>query len=282
MYTNPPFLTCLFSLQLVLHVVYLAASILLLAHPSLVTDLLEGRDAPFAFGCLQYLPAFLVVRSMICIPITVRRLWLMRRWQSMWIDAAVCSLLLASTCMLSTLSLIAVAQLPSSTAWMYSASWVLVGSLLLLAGWQLAMYAVLLLFFRLEALTISTPMLPLSLHYYENMQPDDSKPKFEGLTPEQLQALPLSTYEGGREDPVCAVCMDDVEVGQRQRVLKCGHAYHQPCVDEWLLKKRVCPLCVQAVRPSESRSSVGEWMVEMVDRVKPSRSEGGQVSPLAG
>ena len=79
---------------------------------------------------------------------------------------------------------------------------------------------------------------------------------------------------------MCAVCMDDVEVGQTQRVLRCGHAYHQPCVDQWLLKKRVCPLCVQAVRPAPTQPSASEWMVEMVERVKPGRSEVGQVSPL--
>ena len=279
-YASTPFLIALFSLQIVLHAAYFAASILLLVRSTLLTDLLQGHDEPFAFGCLQYLPAFLVARSVISIPLIVRRLWLMHRWQSTWVDSAVCVLLLTATCVLSALGLIAVAQLPSSSTWMYPASWLLVGSLLLLAGWQLAMYAALLLFFRMETLTVSSPMLPLAQQYYEQPQQNDKPKPFEGLTQEQLQAMPVSVYEGGREDAVCAVCMDDVELGQVQRVLRCGHAYHQPCIDPWLLKKRVCPLCVQSVRPTPSRPTVSEWVVEMAERAKPCRRDGAQVTPL--
>ena len=280
-YASTGFLVLLFSLQLALHLAYLAASVLLLVRPSLLTDLLEGRDKPSAFVCLQALPIFLVVRSTVCIPLTVRRLWLRQRWQSTWVDATVCTVMLAATCGLSTAGLVAVSQLPSSATWMYGASWLLVSSLLLLTGWQLAMYVALLMFFRWDVLTISTPMLPLAQHYYEAAQDGHDKPeKHEGLTPQQLLALPASTYIGDRDDAVCAVCMDDVQVGQVQRVLRCGHAYHQACIDVWLLKRRVCPLCVQAVRVSDGASTAGEWVVELTETVKPESSASAHAAPL--
>jgi hypothetical protein len=46
------------------------------------------------------------------------------------------------------------------------------------------------------------------------------------------------------------VCLGDYEPGEECRVLKCRHAYHRECVDEWLSKGRnSCPAC----------RSEGEW-----------------------
>jgi hypothetical protein len=49
------------------------------------------------------------------------------------------------------------------------------------------------------------------------------------------------------DDRRCSICLGDVEVGEKCRVLKCGHHFHQPCVDEWLGKRASCPLCVGKV-----------------------------------
>ena len=40
---------------------------------------------------------------------------------------------------------------------------------------------------------------------------------------------------GVHEEANCSICLDDFEEGQRQRVLPCGHVFHAPCVDEWLI-----------------------------------------------
>lgn len=42
----------------------------------------------------------------------------------------------------------------------------------------------------------------------------------------------------------CSICLEAFEVGDIMRVMKCGHRFHKPCVDEWLGRyKSVCPLC---------------------------------------
>lgn len=41
----------------------------------------------------------------------------------------------------------------------------------------------------------------------------------------------------------CAVCQDDVPEGTEIPKIKCGHHFHQECLDEWCKYKQVCPVC---------------------------------------
>jgi len=60
------------------------------------------------------------------------------------------------------------------------------------------------------------------------------------------------------EERHCSICLDDFQAGQLQRVLPCGHVFHAPCVDEWLVAgltrsgEGVCPLCKQNPLPSHN------------------------------
>jgi hypothetical protein len=43
--------------------------------------------------------------------------------------------------------------------------------------------------------------------------------------------------------PVCCICIEDILVGQRVRVLPCEHFYHVACVDGWFLSySKTCPI----------------------------------------
>ena len=54
--------------------------------------------------------------------------------------------------------------------------------------------------------------------------------------------LPLQAAGGG--GPVCAICLAELEPGERVRVLpKCNHGFHVRCVDTWLLSHDSCPTC---------------------------------------
>mmetsp|Transcript_25725 Transcript_25725/g.56407 ORF Transcript_25725/g.56407 Transcript_25725/m.56407 type:complete len:212 (+) Transcript_25725:204-839(+) len=41
----------------------------------------------------------------------------------------------------------------------------------------------------------------------------------------------------------CSVCLEEVCCEQRVRTLPCFHTFHGECAEEWLKKKKVCPLC---------------------------------------
>ncbi|CAI5498940.1 unnamed protein product [Closterium sp. Naga37s-1] len=54
--------------------------------------------------------------------------------------------------------------------------------------------------------------------------------------------------ESGEEDP-CTICFDGFKRGDQLRVLPCQHRFHTACIDEWLMKKPLCPLCKRCARP---------------------------------
>ena len=78
----------------------------------------------------------------------------------------------------------------------------------------------------------------------------------------RLESLPTSAFAAGaalqegasgpgpsvREEEECALCLEPYADGELLRHLPCGHAFHQACIDVWLLHKRrglkrTCPLC---------------------------------------
>jgi len=45
----------------------------------------------------------------------------------------------------------------------------------------------------------------------------------------------------------CAVCLSDLQLGEMLRPLPCGHVFHQSCIDKWLQRNGICPLCMRDV-----------------------------------
>ena len=85
-------------------------------------------------------------------------------------------------------------------------------------------------------------------------------PKISGLTAAALQSLgssvvgtaPADAENSGVWVPMdpsdsCCVCLSEFCKAETVRTLRCGHTFHQQCIDEWLTKQAVCPLCKSAV-----------------------------------
>ncbi|GJN07026.1 hypothetical protein PR202_ga24815 [Eleusine coracana subsp. coracana] len=54
-----------------------------------------------------------------------------------------------------------------------------------------------------------------------------------------------------REEHGCAICLQDLQIRQKFRMIPCCyHSFHEPCIFEWLVINRVCPIC-QSPLPSE-------------------------------
>lgn len=41
----------------------------------------------------------------------------------------------------------------------------------------------------------------------------------------------------------CAICLGDVEAGDVIKHLRCNHSFHDTCIDAWLTKRAICPIC---------------------------------------
>eukprot|EP00928_Gymnodinium_smaydae_P039371 TRINITY_DN26910_c0_g2_i1.p1 TRINITY_DN26910_c0_g2~~TRINITY_DN26910_c0_g2_i1.p1 ORF type:complete len:279 (+),score=28.98 TRINITY_DN26910_c0_g2_i1:140-976(+) len=76
------------------------------------------------------------------------------------------------------------------------------------------------------------------------------------MTPSEIRELPCGTYplkhfavDGASMETECecSICINEFAVGDSVRRLPCGHTFHRPCVDLWLLRRADCPLCKRVV-----------------------------------
>ncbi|KAL5548930.1 hypothetical protein UlMin_004161 [Ulmus minor] len=83
-----------------------------------------------------------------------------------------------------------------------------------------------------------------------------------GFSPRDLRKLSQFRFgkriEGGLSQSDCVVCLDGFRDGQWcRKLLGCDHIFHRRCLDTWLIKVPVCPICRNRVRldPPEMDSS---------------------------
>ncbi|XP_021755877.1 RING-H2 finger protein ATL56-like [Chenopodium quinoa] len=70
-----------------------------------------------------------------------------------------------------------------------------------------------------------------------------------GYSLELLKTLPKSLFKGSE---VCTICLDNLLEGESCRVLPgCNHVFHLNCVDKWILKSPVCPVCRSSIKKTD-------------------------------
>ncbi|KAI3439568.1 RING-type domain-containing protein, partial [Psidium guajava] len=83
------------------------------------------------------------------------------------------------------------------------------------------------------------------------------------LSVEDLKKLPCFEYgseeKASNQDVDCAVCLENFKADEKCRLLpNCKHCFHAQCIDSWLLKMPVCPVCRTAIAPLESGARLVE------------------------
>lgn len=54
----------------------------------------------------------------------------------------------------------------------------------------------------------------------------------------------------------CSICRDSIQSYQIIRTIKkCGHRFHQGCIDNWFIQHHTCPICRDSVSISQSRDA---------------------------
>lgn len=80
---------------------------------------------------------------------------------------------------------------------------------------------------------------------------------------DELMKFPCFDYKGGEKESIsncncispvdCAVCLESFKVGDKCRLLPmCKHTFHARCIDKWLLKTPICPICRARTDSSEA------------------------------
>ncbi|CAJ1396454.1 unnamed protein product [Effrenium voratum] len=86
--------------------------------------------------------------------------------------------------------------------------------------------------------------------FYHSFPPrfqGQSAPKPRGANQELIDSMPLIVFvpETKGQESGCAVCLSDFERDCVLRRLPCSHSFHRGCIDKWLKRNKVCPLCLQ-------------------------------------
>lgn len=81
-----------------------------------------------------------------------------------------------------------------------------------------------------------------------------------GLSKSFRQRLPTVRFDEKfaalNEDNQCAVCLGDYQPNEKlQQLPVCKHAFHVPCIDEWLAKNTTCPICRSSLLQEGSNST---------------------------
>ncbi|KAJ7945886.1 RING-H2 finger protein [Quillaja saponaria] len=79
---------------------------------------------------------------------------------------------------------------------------------------------------------------------------------------EDLNKLPCFDYteaEKGANLVDCAVCLENFSVGDKCRLLpNCSHFFHVHCIDSWLLRTPICPICRTCANSPKIGKALGE------------------------
>ncbi|XVF54147.1 hypothetical protein PTKIN_Ptkin05aG0157200 [Pterospermum kingtungense] len=81
---------------------------------------------------------------------------------------------------------------------------------------------------------------------------------------EDLKKLPTFEYEVADKgsSPAaadCVVCLENFRKGDKCKLLpNCNHSFHSQCIDSWLLKTPICPVCRTCADPSKVGLVLGD------------------------
>eukprot|EP00811_Abedinium_folium_P000201 NODE_10183_length_1371_cov_3.091640.p2 GENE.NODE_10183_length_1371_cov_3.091640~~NODE_10183_length_1371_cov_3.091640.p2 ORF type:complete len:306 (-),score=89.67 NODE_10183_length_1371_cov_3.091640:295-1212(-) len=179
-----------------------------------------------------------------------------------------------------------VRQLTHSTAWKFSKivsivtyGWFILGVVWLLNSNHCAPCPGL---YRLSLAVIFTAVSRLLMTlvvFYRSFPPIapggvQPPPRPRGASQGVIDSLQLVEYarnglEGNAESG-CAVCLCEFEWDDLLRRLPCGHSFHRPCIDKWLKRNKVCPLCLRDIEvptpPTPHAKEAGNETPERIHR----------------
>lgn len=79
--------------------------------------------------------------------------------------------------------------------------------------------------------------------FVESENPIMGKPPAAKKVVKDLQVVVISKEDLEKNNVICAVCKDEMGVGEMAKKLPCNHRYHGDCILPWLGIRNTCPVC---------------------------------------
>lgn len=70
-----------------------------------------------------------------------------------------------------------------------------------------------------------------------------SRPPASKKAVESLPSVIMTLEHVENNNTLCAVCKDEIGVGEKAKQLPCTHHYHEDCILPWLCIRNTCPVC---------------------------------------
>ena len=64
--------------------------------------------------------------------------------------------------------------------------------------------------------------------------------------------MELNSEAYHKQQDECVICLDDVETEWRE--LECHHRYHKQCIENWIVVRAKCPMCMKTIKDTEERN----------------------------
>ena len=83
----------------------------------------------------------------------------------------------------------------------------------------------------------------------QNSRENNNIPDLPNYTIIQNKIIKIKEYTFNNElksedsDESCSICLENYKKNDTINILKCGHKYHEKCIDEWIGTSDNCPLC---------------------------------------
>lgn len=79
--------------------------------------------------------------------------------------------------------------------------------------------------------------------FAENENAMMGRPPASKMAVENLLSVVMTKEDVENGNTLCAVCKDEIYVGERAKQLPCTHRYHGDCIVPWLGIRNTCPVC---------------------------------------
>ncbi|KAH0975861.1 hypothetical protein GBA52_017760 [Prunus armeniaca] len=79
--------------------------------------------------------------------------------------------------------------------------------------------------------------------FSENENASTGRPPAANAVVENLPSVVLTQEDVDNSNALCAVCKDDMNIGEQAKQLPCAHKYHGDCIVPWLRIRNTCPVC---------------------------------------